>query len=468
MRINNKTKIFYGIGFISVGIKDVLYSIFVFFYFSQILGLDPIYTGSATLIAIMFDAISDPIIGTISDNFKSTKWGRRHPIMLMSAFPLGISTYLLFLPPSGISEFNLFLWMTIFSILIRLFLTLFLVPGMSLGAELSSDYDERTVITSFRIMFTTLVSPFVCLFGLIFIFIPKEGMSTGLQNVEAYPKFALICAILMVCTILISVFGTKHTIPSLPKMNKRESIGSLLKNILVTVKMKSFNSIVLFTMMIYIAFGIGNSLTTYFLSYFFELDQNGIAAIIFSGGIAGVLSLFIAPRLGRLYDKKTAVIISTALFGFFISSPYNLRLLDLFPSNESRYLLISYLTLSTIGFTFLWTAMSLANSMMADVVDEYESITNQRHEGLFFSTMSFAYKLTVGVGYFFAGILLKIIAFPTQSDISEISPETISKLGLIGGPILMVIYLTSIFFIIKYPITKSRYNEIREKLNQSN
>ena len=73
MRINNKTKIFYGIGFISVGIKDVLYSIFVFFYFSQILGLDPIYTGSATLIAIMFDAISDPIIGTISDNFKSTK-----------------------------------------------------------------------------------------------------------------------------------------------------------------------------------------------------------------------------------------------------------------------------------------------------------------------------------------------------------------------------------------------------------
>ena len=185
MSVNSKTKFFYGLGFISVGIKDVLYSIFVFFYFSQILGLDPIYTGSATLIAIMFDAISDPIIGSISDNFKSTKWGRRHPIMLMSAFPLGLSTYLLFLPPNGISEFDLFLWMTIFSILIRLFLTLFLVPGMSLGAELSSDYDERTVITSFRIMFTTLVSPFVCLFGLVFIFIPKEGMSTGLLNNEA-------------------------------------------------------------------------------------------------------------------------------------------------------------------------------------------------------------------------------------------------------------------------------------------
>jgi Na+/melibiose symporter-like transporter len=465
MSVNSKTKFFYGLGFISVGIKDVLYSIFVFFYFSQILGLDPIYTGSATLIAIMFDAISDPIIGSISDNFKSTKWGRRHPIMLMSAFPLGLSTYLLFLPPNGISEFDLFLWMTIFSILIRLFLTLFLVPGMSLGAELSSDYDERTVITSFRIMFTTLVSPFVCLFGLIFIFIPKEGMSTGLLNNEAYPKFAFLCAIIMILSIIISVYGTKHTIPSLPKMNKRENIKSLLKNISIAIKMKSFNSVVLFTMMIYIGFGIGNSLTTYFLSYFFELDQNGVAAIIFSGGIAGILSLFIAPKLGKKYDKKTATVISTFLFGIFMASPYNLRLLGLFPSNESPMLIVCYLILSTIGFTFLWTSMSLANSMMADVVDEYESITKQRHEGLFFSTMSFAYKLTVGAGYFFAGILLKIIAFPTQSDISEIPPETISKLGFIGGPLLMAIYLISIYFIIKYPITKQRHNEIRDKLN---
>ena len=465
MSVNSKTKFFYGLGFISVGIKDVLYSIFVFFYFSQILGLDPIYTGSATLIAIMFDAISDPIIGSISDNFKSTKWGRRHPIMLMSAFPLGLSTYLLFLPPNGISEFDLFLWMTIFSILIRLFLTLFLVPGMSLGAELSSDYDERTVITSFRIMFTTLVSPFVCLFGLVFIFIPKEGMSTGLLNTEAYPKFAFLCAVIMILSIIISVYGTKHTIPSLPKMNKRENIKSLLKNISIAIKMKSFNSVVLFTMMIYIGFGIGNSLTTYFLSYFFELDQNGVAAIIFSGGIAGILSLLIAPKLGKKYDKKTATVISTFLFGIFMASPYNLRLLGLFPSNESPMLIVYYLILSTIGFTFLWTSMSLANSMMADVVDEYESITKQRHEGLFFSTMSFAYKLTVGVGYFFAGILLKIIAFPTQTDISEIPPETISKLGFIGGPLLMAIYLISIYFIIKYPITKQRHNEIRDKLN---
>ena len=165
MSVNNKTKIFYGIGFISVGIKDILYAVFVFFYFSQILGLDQIYTGTATLIALLFDAISDPIIGTISDNYKSKKYGRRHPFMAISAIPLGISTYLLFKPFDDLGQFGLFLWMTFFSILIRFFLSLFLVPGMSLGAELSSDYNERTVITSYRIMFATLVSPLVSLLG---------------------------------------------------------------------------------------------------------------------------------------------------------------------------------------------------------------------------------------------------------------------------------------------------------------
>jgi len=125
MRVDSKTKFFYGMGFISVGIKDILYAVFVFFYFSQILGLDQIYTGTATLIALLFDAVSDPIIGTISDNYKSKKYGRRHPFMAMSAIPLGISTYLLFKPFDDLGQFELFLWMTFFSILIRFFLSLF-------------------------------------------------------------------------------------------------------------------------------------------------------------------------------------------------------------------------------------------------------------------------------------------------------------------------------------------------------
>jgi Na+/melibiose symporter-like transporter len=335
---------------------------------------------------------------------------------------------------------------------------------MSLGAELSSDYNERTVITSYRIMFATLVSPLISFIGLVYFFVPENGMSTGLLNVNAYPKFAMFCALIMISTILLSVYGTKHTIPKLPKIQKQESLTSLFKNLTTAFKMKSFNSLVLFTMMIYIALGIGNSMITYFLSFFFELNQNEIAIIIFSGAIGGVISLFTAPKIGEKFDKKTGVIISTFLFGLFMSSPFNLRIFGFFPENGDPHLIVTYFLFTTIAYIFLWTSMSLVNSMMADVVDEYESITNQRHEGLFFSTMSFAYKLTVGLGYFFAGILLKLISFPTQTEIENIPTEIISKLGLIGGPLLMIIYFLSIFFILKYPITKQKYLEIRKKL----
>ena len=93
-------------------------------------------------------------------------------------------------------------------------------------------------------MFATLVSPFVSFFGLVYFFIPEEGMSTGLLNVDAYPKFAMFCALIMVSTILLSVYGTKHTISGLPKMQKKESLKSLFKNIITASKMKSFNSLV--------------------------------------------------------------------------------------------------------------------------------------------------------------------------------------------------------------------------------
>ena len=98
---------------------------------------------------------------------------------------------------------------------------------------------------------------------------------------------------------------------------------------------------------------------------------------------------------------------------------------------------------------------------MADVVDEFEVKTSNRDEGLFFSSMSFAYKCTVGLGYFIAGILLEVISFPKQVAVENIPKEVISKLGIIGGPVLMSIYLVAILFLIAYPINKKRYNEIR-------
>jgi len=465
MSVNTKTKYFYGLGFISVGIKDILYTLFVFFYFNQILGLDPVYTGAATFIAIFFDAFSDPLIGIISDSYKSKIWGRRHPFMLVSAIPLGLSTWLLFIPPSFLSEFELFCWLTSFSILIRFFLTIYLVPAMSLGAELTPNYEERTVITSFRITFTVLMQPFIFLVGVYLFFIQEEGMTTGLENADAYAPFAFFCGTVMTLSILISTYGTKNTIPYLPKESKKENLNSIFKNIKTAFKMKSFRSVVFFTAMVYTAFGIGNTMSTYLLTYVFEFNEIDILSIVFAGALGGLISAYIAPKFGKIFDKKNATIICTILFSLGMASPYILRLLNLMPLNDDPFVVLSFFILYSFGFTFLWSAMSLSTSMMADVVDQYETFTNKRHEGMFFSSLSFSYKCTIGLGYLGGGILLKFISFPTQTKLEDIDPQVITDLTIIGGPFIFLVYISSMLFLLGYPINKKMYNKIRNQLD---
>ena len=142
---------------------------------------------------------------------------------------------------------GLFGWLTTFSILVRFALTLFNVPYISLGAELSTDYKERTSITAIRLVFATLFSVIVMIIGYLFYFVPTEEYTNGLLNKAAYPTFALLCGVLMSLFILISAWGTRKIIPQLPQpsafqnqLTTRQLLGSLG----VAITMPSFRSLV--------------------------------------------------------------------------------------------------------------------------------------------------------------------------------------------------------------------------------
>jgi len=331
------TKLSYGLGFASQGIKDGLFQVFLFFYYSQVLGLDPALTGVATLIALAFDAISDPLVGNWSDNMQSGKWGRRHPWMFASAIPLGLSIYFIFLPPESLDQMGLFWWLTILTILVRVSLTLFIVPAMSLGAELSDDYEERTSITSSRIAIAAFISPVVLIIGYVVYFVPTETYSNGLLNPAAYPRFALLCAILIVISVLYSTWSTKKYIPSLPKKseNSSASLGSIIKGLLGALKLQSYRAVVGYTMTVYVGIGIGTTMTTYFLTYYFDLDAAEQGVLPFASGLGALVAFVVAPWITRKLDKKKTVIISTIIFGLGFSGPYILRIIGLYPDNDS-------------------------------------------------------------------------------------------------------------------------------------
>lgn len=470
-KITTSTKLLYGIGFSATGLKDGLFQLFLFFYFNNVLGLDAALAGTASLISLMVDAVTDPAIGLWSDQWRSKTWGRRHPFMLVSALPLGLFTWLLFLPPEGLGQMGLFGWLLAFSILVRLALTFFLIPHMSLGAELSTDYQERTSITSYRIMFAAFVAPATIILGLTTFFSKTPEYSNGLLNAAAYPKFAFLCGVLMIATILITVFGTRRVIPFLPQATQDQEgmrLREVFQNLGKAIQMKSFRSLVVYVMVVYVSIGIGVVFTTYFTTYYFELSERELAVLPISSALGGILAVFLASYMGRRLDKKQAAIISTVIFATFFSLPFNARLLGVFPENGASSLLLLYVLSLLVAYTFLWVALSTANSMMADVVDAFELTSGMRQEGLFFSTLSFAFKMTTGLGSFIAGLLLTWIAFPKQAEIGEVGAEALEGLGFIGGPILMGGYLLSLVFLMGYPITKEVYEGIRTRLETLN
>ena len=154
------TKLAYGVGQMAEGLKNSALNTFVLFYYNQVLELSGTLAGVAIAIALVFDAVTDPLTGSVSDNWRGSM-GRRHPFMYASALPLGICFFLLFSPPAGLSEYGLFLWLAATVLLTRGAMTLYHVPHIALGAELSNDYQERSQIVSFRYVLS-FVGFFLC------------------------------------------------------------------------------------------------------------------------------------------------------------------------------------------------------------------------------------------------------------------------------------------------------------------
>ena len=152
--LSNQFKFQYSVGAIANGIKSDMFTFFLLFFYSRVIGLDPLLASIAIGGALVVDSITDPLMGTISDR-TNTKLGRRHPYMLASFIPVAIFYVLLFTPKPDwdISQNQLFWWMFVCTSLTRIGMTLFEVPHRSFGAEITKDYLERTKLFSWREMF---------------------------------------------------------------------------------------------------------------------------------------------------------------------------------------------------------------------------------------------------------------------------------------------------------------------------
>ena len=179
-KISRSTRFYYGFGSVAYGVKDNGFVYFLLFYYNQVLGLPGHLASTAILVALVFDAISDPIVGNISDRLHS-KWGRRHPFMYAAAFPVAFSFYGLWNPPE-LSEDGLFYFLMFNALLVRTFITFYEVPSTALAPELTPNYDERTKLAATRHFFGWVggITIAVVMYGLLMVKTPG-GLSGSLS-----------------------------------------------------------------------------------------------------------------------------------------------------------------------------------------------------------------------------------------------------------------------------------------------
>ncbi|MDP1631857.1 MAG: MFS transporter [Caulobacter sp.] len=464
-KVGTITKALYGFGSVAFGIKDNGFRVFLLLFYNQVVGLPASQVALAIMVAMLIDCLIDPVIGHVSDNWRS-RWGRRHPFMYAAALPVALSFLLLWNPPLDWDPRSLFWYLVVVTVVVRTFITLYEIPSSAMTAELTTSYDDRSSLLGWRYFFAWWggLSLTVVMF---FVFLaPTAEYPVGQLNRDGYARYGEVAAVLMFISIIVSAASTHRFIPWLPQPapDRGLTFGQTVKEVGSTLAIRPFIAITLVGLFAAIAQGVSFSLAFYFATYFWELSSAWTGFLVLESFVASAVALMAAPMLTRRAGKKlggAVLLAASVLIGFI---PLMLRLLGLFPDNgvviEGTQIpqIVPWLLLDGVIRGILGiTAAILITAMLADVVEYSEERTGRRSEGLFFASTSLVQKAVSGVGVMVAGLLLTLVEFPQGARPSEVDPAVIRNLALVYMPTLIVLYGAALAVMQAYNITRQTH-----------
>ena len=463
-RLDMRTKLFYGFGTVAYGVKENGFSYLLLLFYNQVVGLPARQVGLALLIALLFDATIDPLIGQVSDNLR-TPWGRRHPLMYAAALPLAIAYVAIWNPPHWSHQAQFF-YLVVMAIVIRALTSLYEVPSSALAAEFSTGYDERSVLLSYRYFFGWVGGLGIQLLAFAVLLTPDATHKVGQLNPVGYARYGVVASAVMFLAILISTAGTHRQIPNLMPPPPRRSLtpGAVVREMAQTLSNRSFIFLLASTIASAMAVGLGAALNNYFNTFFWGFTARQISLLTAGVFLSAIFALMLAPALSRAMGKRATAMILTILSVGIIISPLLLRLMGLMPPNGSAALLAIIFVVSISSVTFGIVATTMGASMIADVVEVAELKTGRRSEGLFFAASAFVNKAVSGFGILAASAIIEAIHLRAGVDPSKVSPDVMRHLALLYVPTALGLYAVSLALLFGYRINRASHAETLRQL----
>jgi Na+/melibiose symporter-like transporter len=461
-RLSVRTRAAYGVGGTAEAAISIVFNSFNFLFYNNVLGLSGTLCGLAVTIALLFDAVSDPLVGSISDRFRSPL-GRRHPFLYAAPIPMGICFVAIYAPPAALEGFGLFAWFTGATILLRTAQTLYHVPHLALGAEMTVDYHERSVLMSYNTVFGLIGTA-----GVYYLAWSYFGtLDAGTSDRTGYLILSSSVALFAILVIFASAYFTQDQVPLLSKAPAdlpRASARGMLDEVRVCLTNDNYKVLLFGMVFLSSTIGLHETLTSHIALFFFELREDQIRFLALGAPPGLLLAAILTPKLHVWFDKRETLIAGILGMTTAVAGPIVLRLFGWFPENGAPALFPILCVLKGISYGASAVMVISIVSTLADVTDEHELLTGRRQEGVFFAARSFFSKLTSGLGHLLAGLAIDAIDFPVGVRSGEVDPDTLYRFGVIAGPLTVLPALISVFFYARYRIDKVRHAEIRREL----
>ncbi len=463
-RLDLSTKLFYGFGSVAFGVKDNGFSYLLLLFYNQVIGLPATLVGLALMIALVFDAVVDPMIGQFSDNLR-TRWGRRHPLMYAAALPMAILYVALWNPPHWDHQ-KLFYYLVFMAISIRAVVSFYEVPSSALAAEFSTSYDDRSILLSYRYFFAWVGGLAINLLAFAVLLAPDATHKIGQLNPVGYGRYGLVASVVIFVSILVSTAGTHKQIPYLkaPPPQRHLTPGQVVGEMRESLNNRSFLFLLAAGITAALATGLGASLNNYFNTFFWGFTARQISLLTLGVFLSAILALSAAPALSKRFGKRATSITFTILSVVVGLGPLFLRLAGLMPPNGSQALLWIIFWTSIVNTTFIIVAQTMGSSMVADVVEAAELKTGRRSEGLFFAASAFVGKAVSGFGILAAAMLIEVIHLKAGSNPATISPEVTRNLALVYAPTIIALHAVGLTLLLGYKINRASHQETLRQL----